>query len=83
MYKTMRKLIFILTLITLTCYVDSFIGVALPYNYLDGYYKENIAYLQESRYRIFMFGINNASDVLGAIEIGADVVYVDNIGILL
>ncbi len=61
---------------------ECFIGVALPYDYLDGYYKDNIAYLQESGYRIFMFGINDADDVIGAIEIGADTVYVDNTDML-
>ncbi len=62
--------------------VEKFIGIALPYDYLDGYYKENIPYLQQKGYRIFMFGINTAEDVIGAIELGADTVYVDNIGIL-
>lgn len=57
---------------------EKFIGIALPYNYLDGYYKENIPYFQQLGYRIFMFGINSAEDVTGALEIGADTVYIDS-----
>ena len=57
--------------------VGKFIGVALPYDYLDDYYKRNIAYFQERGYRIFMFGINAAEDVTGASAIGADTVYID------
>jgi hypothetical protein len=56
---------------------DKFIGVALSYNGLDDYYKRSIPYLQSLGYRIFMFGINNAEDTSGALEIGADTVYVD------
>lgn len=55
-----------------------FIGVALPYDYLDGYYKENIGYFQQQGYRIFMFGIQSAEDVSGALSLGADTVYVDS-----
>ena len=62
--------------------VEKFIGVALPYDYLDGYYKRNISYLQEMGYRIFMFGINYTEDILGAVEIGADTVYIDNVSLL-
>lgn len=61
---------------------EKFIGIALPYDYLDGYYKRNIAYLQENGYRIFMFGINDANDVIGAMAIGADTVYVDNTNVI-
>ena len=57
--------------------VGKFIGVALPYDYLDDYYKRNIAYFQERGYRIFMFGINSAEDVTGTSAIGADTVYID------
>jgi len=55
-----------------------FIGVALPYDYLDDYYKRNIAFFQEQGYRIFMFGIHSAEDVAGASALGADAVYVDS-----
>lgn len=58
---------------------DKFVGVALPYDYLDGYYKENIPYLRGLGYSIFMFGINGAEDVGGAIDLGADAVYVDSV----
>ena len=57
---------------------DRFIGIALPYGYLDGYYKENIAYLQSLGYRIFMFDIYGQEDVRGAAAIGADTVYIDS-----
>ena len=59
--------------------LEKFIGIALPYDYLDGYYQRNIAYLQEIGYRIFMFGINNTEDILGAVELGADTVYIDDV----
>ncbi len=62
--------------------VDRFIGVALPYNYLDGYYKRNIAYLQQCGYRIFMFGVDTSADIIGAAEIGADTVYIDDPSLL-
>lgn len=61
---------------------DKFIGIALPYTGLDEYYKRNIAYFQELGYKIFMFGINSREDVLGALEIGADTVYIDNMSML-
>ncbi len=61
---------------------DRFIGIALPYSYLDGYYKDNIAYFQECGYRIFMFGVETDEDVLGAAAIGADTVYVDSPALL-
>ena len=62
--------------------IDRFIGIALPYTNLDGYYKRNIAYFQELGYRIFMFGIYSDGDVIGALEIGADTVYIDNLGMI-
>ena len=56
---------------------DKFIGIALDYSYLDGYYKDSIPLLQQTGYRIFMFGIHSEKDTLGALDIGADTVYVD------
>lgn len=61
---------------------DQFVGIAIPYSYLDDYYKRNIAYLQSIGYDIYMFGINSAEDVNGARKIGADTVYVDNINMM-
>lgn len=61
---------------------DKFIGIALSYDYLDGYYKRNLPYLQECGYRIFMFDITETEDVLGALALGADTVYVDDTNIL-
>lgn len=54
-----------------------FIGIALPYDYLDGYYQEHIAWFQQQGYRIFMFGIQSAEDAAGASALGADAVYLD------
>ena len=56
---------------------DKFIAIALPYGYLDGYYKRNIPYFKELGYSILMFGIDSDEGVLGAIELGANAVYVD------
>lgn len=56
---------------------DKFVGIALDYSYLDGYYKDSIPLFQQKGYKIFMFGIGSAQDVLSAISIGADTVYVD------
>ncbi len=56
---------------------DKFIGIAMTYTDLDGYYKRNIPYLQSLGYNIFLFGIYSQEDVLGALEIGADTVYID------
>lgn len=62
--------------------VGKFIGIALPYTNLDGYYIDNIPYLQELGYRIFMFSIYSDSDVSGARDLGADTVYIDNLDMI-
>ena len=62
--------------------VDKFIGIAVDYSYLDGYYQDNLPYLESLGYRIFMFGINSEEDVAGAVLLGADAVYVDSPAVL-
>lgn len=71
-----------ITTVTESFPVGTFLGVALPYDYLDGYYKENIPYLQQQGYRIFMFGVNSAEDARGALLLGADTLYLDNLDML-